>query len=606
MDSPVDEIKQKIEIIDFIGSFITLRKSGRNFKALCPFHQEKTPSFVVSPERQIWHCFGACQEGGDIFKFLMKWENITFFEALRELAEKAGVKLKKISFEDKTWQKKERLISMNILTEEYFQYLLFKTDYGKKAREYLTSRLINNSTAKKFQLGYAPQSWDSLLKFLKKKKFIEEELLEGGLVVKGERGSLYDRFRGRLIFPIKDVRGNIIGFSGRALEDQDNSAKYINTPETPIYHKKETLFGIDLAREAIKKEKNAILVEGEFDVISPYQSGFEHFVAIKGSAVTKEQLMLLKRYTNRITLALDADAAGEEAVKRGIEEAENLDLEIGIVSFNFAKDPDEAVNKDINRFKKIIKKPVPMYDFIIDISQKKYPEDDSFSKKMFADDVVPYIERIRNPIAQSYYVKKIARLLNVSENSVEILIKRIKQKSKSKQVFKLSQKKSNEGIRELTVQKYLLSLIFQSKNPHKIADKIFKIISPEDFFIPAFQKITKIFINNQAKSTTEFSAKKFINQLDKELQPVFDELYLFASSDADLILNEVRDSESKVQQAFDEQKIERLVYEIKKLSLKRKITNLLCSGNSIYTESEQELKKFNRELKEVEKKLVAL
>ncbi len=286
MEDVIAEIKKKIDIISFIGSFISVKKSGRNYKALCPFHQEKTPSFVISPDRQIWHCFGACQDGGDIIRFLMKWENITFIEALRELAEKAGVKLAKVNLEDKTWKKKERLLSINFLASEFFEYILQKTSIGEKAQSYLKKRKLDPRISKKFQLGYAPASWDSLLNFLKKKKFSEYEIVESGLMVKSERGRIYDRFRGRLIFPIKDARENVIGFSGRTLDENVKEAKYINTPETPLYHKRETLFGINVAKEAIKNEKNVMIVEGEFDVISPFQQGIENIVAIKGSALT--------------------------------------------------------------------------------------------------------------------------------------------------------------------------------------------------------------------------------------------------------------------------------------------------------------------------------
>src|SRR3989344_690284 len=271
MENIIESIKRKIDIIDYINSFIPLKKTGRNYKSLCPFHQERTPSFVVSPDRQIWHCFGSCQEGGDIFKFLMKWENLTFSEAIKELAEKAGVKLTKLDLADKVWKKKEKLYAINTLAAEFFEYVLEKTGFGKKAFEYLKNRSLDAKLIKKFQLGYAPMSWDSLLKYLGKKKFTGSDIFESGLLVKSPRGSMYDRFRGRLIFPIKDARSNIIGFSGRSLEDIPKEAKYINTPETLLYHKRETLYGIDLAKEAVKKEKNIILVEGEFDMITPYQ-----------------------------------------------------------------------------------------------------------------------------------------------------------------------------------------------------------------------------------------------------------------------------------------------------------------------------------------------
>ncbi len=589
MDNTVDEIKKRIDIVEFIGNFTTLKKAGKNFKANCPFHNEKTPSFIVSPDRQIWHCFGACQEGGDVIKFLMKWENITFFEALKELAEKTGVKIKRINFEDKVWKNKERLINMNFLAAEFFQYILNKTSYGKKALEYLEARKIHPKIAKKFQLGYAPQSWNSLSQFLSRKKYQIREMLEGGLIVRSDKGSYYDRFRGRLIFPIKDVRGNVIGFSGRVLENKKEEAKYINTPETPIYHKRETLYGIDLAKEAIKKTNNVFLVEGELDMISPYQYGFENFVAIKGSAVTKEQLMLIKRYANRITFTLDSDEAGIEAIKRGIEEAENLDFEIGIVGFDYAKDPDEAVNKDLDKFKKLINQPVPVYDFLMNISQKKYPVEDPFNKKKIGEELIPFIGRIKNPIVQSYYIKKLAKFLNVSETSIETMIKREKLKKKRTIFFKTTNKKSSLP-REQIIQKYLLSLICQSEDPYAMTDQIAKILQPSDFSVVSYQKIYQFLLESKNYMPDKFIIGNFIDNLPSELRAVFDEIYLFASSELGL----------------EKEKVEKLAYEISKYSLKRKINLILSKNNESQSDIKDQLVQLNRKLKEVEKMLAKL
>lgn len=590
MENPVEEIKKKIDIIDFIGSFITLKKTGRNFKAVCPFHQEKTPSFVVSPERQIWHCFGACQDGGDVIKFLMKWENITFFEALKELAEKTGVQLKKVSFEDAVWKKKERLFVMNDLSAEFFEYILNKTKFGEKALEYLRSRGINLQVTKKFQLGYAPNSWNSLLQFLKRKKYQEGEINETGLLVKSDRGSYYDRFRGRLMFPIKDPRGNIIGFSGRNLDAKDSSAKYINTPETVLYHKRETLFGLDVAKEAIKKEKNVMIVEGEFDMIVPYQEGYGNFVAIKGSALTREQLMLLKRYTDKITLALDADASGEEAIKRGIQDAEQLDFEVGVVTFDYAKDPDEAVRKDEKLFKKILKKPIPVYDFLIQVLQKKYPDNDPFNKKKIGDEIIPFIERMNNPIVQSHYVKKLAEFLNVSESSIQILMRRLRQKKKENSMFISLKKNTKEQSREFILQRYVLSLMFQNEDPLTFGEKISYIINANDFSLGSYKKIYQAFLDYITKHPEKFQQEKFTDGLSSELQPVFNEIYLFASSE--LGLNE---------------HIDKLTYEMKRFSLKRQIKTILSSEEKdSSTPSDSRLKELTRELKEVEKKVLSL
>ncbi len=590
MNNTVEEIKKKIDIVDFIGSFITLHKAGRNFKALCPFHQEKTPSFVISPERQIWHCFGSCGEGGDVIKFLMKWENITFIEALRELAEKAGIKIQRLDFEDKIWNKKERLMQINHFATEYFNYILHKTKFGKRALDYLKARQINPKIIETFQLGYAPSSWDSLLSYIKKKKFEMSELLDAGLVVRGERGSYYDRFRGRLMFPIKDNRGNTIGFSGRSLDEQEKAAKYINTPETTLYHKRESLYGINLAKEAIKKEKNVVLVEGEFDVISPYQQGIENIVAIKGSAVTKEQLMLLKRYTNRVTLALDADNSGEDAIKRGIDEAENMDFEIEVVHLDFAKDPDEAIRKDPDLFKKAIKKPTPIYDFIIELAQKKYSGDDPFNKKKIGDEVIPYIEKIANPIVRSHYIKKVAELLDVSESSIMELIRRLKQKRRQGQFFKAKPKSDIDAGRETNIQKYVLSMLFQSQNSYQIADKVFNIVKPEDFSQESVIKIVKQLMEFEKKHSQKFKVKEFSHSLDSELQSVFDELYLYASYDVEL----------------EQVDLKKLLFEIKKNSLKRQIKNLMAAKETPTSKEDELLRSMGTELKEVEKNLLSL
>lgn len=589
MENQVEEVKRKIDIVEFIGSFITLKKGGRNFRALCPFHQEKTPSFYISPDRQFWYCFGACQEGGDVIKFLMKWENITFVEALRELAQKAGVKLAKLSFEDQIWKKRERLIGLNNIAVEFYEYILNKTSFGKKALDYLMARTLNPKTIKKFQLGYAPSSWDSLMKFLKKKKYEIAEIYEAGLLVRSEGGKYYDRFRGRIMFPIKDARSNTIGFSGRSLESQDKSAKYINTPETPLYHKRETLYGIDVVKDAIRKEDNAVLVEGEFDMIVPFEHGIENIVAIKGSAVTQEQLIFLKRYTNKITLALDTDAAGEEAVKRGISQAESLEFDIGVVSFDFGKDPDEAVRNDKVKFKKAVKSPIPIYDFIITTAQKKYQGDDPFSKKKIGDEVTPYLASIQNPIVLSYYIKKLAGILEVSEESISSLIRKTLYKKKQKPVFIKTIPIIGKEERQLMIQKYILSMIFQSEKPYEVAHSIFDALDETDFSIPAHRQIITAFLKRK-KQQVVFEIQSFVKSLSPQLIPVFDEVYLFASFDFD----------------FKGQNLKKLLYEIKKNSLKRKLADLLSSKEELNEKNNENVKLLNRSLNEVEKIILTL
>ena len=589
MENQIEEIKRKIDIVEFIGNFITLKKAGRNFKAVCPFHQEKSPSFVVSPDRQIWHCFGACGEGGDAIKFLMKWENITFFEALKELAKKTGVKLilNKIGVEDKIWQKKERYIGMNQLASEYFHYILNKTDFGKKANEYFKGRLLNQAIIDKFGLGYSPSSWDSLKLFLKKKKYEEEEMSENGLLVKSERGTYYDRFRGRLMFPLKDSRGNVLGFSGRILEGNEKEAKYVNTPETPIYHKRECLFGINLALEEIKKQKNVYIVEGELDMITPYQHGYSNFVAIKGTALTTEQLKLLKRYTEKITLMMDADIAGIESIKRGIDEAEKFDFEIRVVIIDFAKDPDEALNKDPDKFKKLITKPIPIYDFLIDTAKKKYPEDTAFAKKKIGEEVLPMIEKITNPIVRTFYVKKIAEIIGVSENTIENLISQLKRKRIQQSLNKIKYSKPVEDSRELTINKYVLSILFQSEDPKLNYNYVFEILKSEYFLHPSYGKIFHLFFDELEKNN-KINIDNFGNKLPDEIRPIFDEIFLFASTDHNL----------------SNESLDRLILEIKKYYFKHEIKKILSEEET--EEKKKQLVKISQNLKEVEKKLISL
>lgn len=588
MESSIEEIKKKIDIVEFIGSYIQLKKTGRNFKAVCPFHNEKTASFVVSSERQIWHCFGSCGDGGDAIKFLMKWEGVTFFEALQELSEKYGVKLKKIGFEDKEWQKKQKLLEINSFACEYFEYLLHNTKFGEKARNYLEERGINLQTIKKFQIGYAPSSWDSLTNFLIKKNYQKEDVFITGLTVKGDRGSYYDRFRGRIMFPIKDPRGNVIGFSGRLLDAGAKEAKYINTPETPVYHKRESLYGINLAKEAIKKQGNVLLVEGEFDVISPNQNGIEYIVAIKGSAVTKEQFQLLKRYTQKITLALDIDEAGEEAIKRAIDEGEDLELDINVIHFENGKDPDEAVRTDPAAFKKALEKPIPIYDFIIQFSQKKNPGSDAFSRRKIGNEIIPFLLKMKNPIVQSYYIKKTASLLDVSESSIEESLRKERFKIKSKKTFTIKKDDSKSDTRPDILQKYLVSLMFQSEDPYDLSDKIFTQLQVDDFVMPSVKKICNLFLKYKAQNPKKFDLESFANELQNELRVVFDEIYLIGSGEW----------------GFEGIKIDKLIGEIKRYSLKKKISELLQTEGIDSQTKEKELLMLSESLKEVEKRLL--
>lgn len=582
MQDKIEEVKRRIDIVEFLGSFISLKKAGRNYKANCPFHNEKSPSFVVSQDRQIWHCFGACHDGGDIIKFFMKWENITFMEALRELSQKVGVTLDSTRLQDQEWNKKDQLLKINTIAKEFFKYLLHDPKAGKKAYDYLINRKIHPNIIKKFEIGYAVNNWDLFFRYLKKKQLPIDIAAELGLIIAKQQGGYIDRFRDRIVFPIKDARGNIVGFSGRILENKKDTPKYVNTPETPLYHKRETLYGIDLAKDAIKKENNVFLVEGEFDMITPYQHGYENFVAIKGSAVTREQLYLLKRYTTRITLALDADDAGIDAIKRGIEEAELQDFDINIISFDYAKDPDEAIHTDPIKFKKSLAAPFPIYDFLINIAQKKYSLDNPYNKKKFADEVTPFIGRISNPIIKSHYVKKIAELIAVTDDSVEEMIKKNRFKRQVRTSFYKEKPSHLPG--ELHMQKYILSIIFQPQTSEDVKKTIVEVLNKDDFTLPALQKLMDLYINRDVD--TAFSA----DRIPSELKSVYDEIYLYNSID----------------HSFKEDEVIKLAYKIKRETLKYKLNLILNQTTELDQPAKETVGRLSKELNQVEKSLQSL
>lgn len=590
MDSQIELVKSKTDIVDFIGSYIQLKKAGKSYKANCPFHSEKSPSFVVSAERQLWHCFGACHEGGDVISFLMKWENITFYEALKDLAQKAGITLQSVGFEDKEWNAKEKIMRLNLLAADFYEYILHNTKFGEKAMAYLTGRGLNAKIIKTFKIGYAPASWDSLMKFLKKKGFSDDEVVDTGLAVRGNYARCYDRFRGRIMFPILDIRGNIIGFSGRLLEKDDTGAKYVNTPETQLYHKRESLYGIYLAKDAIRKMDNALLVEGEFDMIMPFQHGVDNVVAIKGSAVTREQLAILKRLTKRITLALDADAAGEDAVLRGIREAEMMDFDINVVEVTNGKDPDESVRNDHVAFKKAIANPVPVYDFLISLSVKKHGDKNPYAKKEIGDEVLPYISRIANPIVQSYYVKKVAAILEVSEDSVEKMIRKIYRDRKLQQrpfAAAAPQQSAPQTDRRTMIERFIVTYILQGENPFESLDTVMEFLTYDDFTIPSLGKICKALGDFRSTNPGQFDITKFVETLPAELRPVCDELYL-----------------SSIAEAGQSQGLQRIVLDIKKSSLKKKISDML--GSDATEGSETSIAQLTEQLSEVEKRLNSL
>lgn len=408
----VDEIKQKLDIVSVIGEYTPLKKVGRNYKARCPFHNEKTPSFYVSPDRQGWHCFG-CNAGGDMFTFVQKIEGLEFPEALKILAQKAGVELR--HFDPRLASQKNRLLDVCATAANFWQSRL-NASQSDEVKAYIEKRKIKPSTLIDFKIGWAPDSWDETMKFLLSKGFSETEIFQAGLTVRKEKGTgYYDRFRGRLIFPIQDIHGNVIGFSGRILKS-DETAKYINTPETPIYRKGRVLFAFDKARQAIREQGYAVVVEGNMDAITCHEACFNNVVACSGTALTPDQISLLKRYTENVALCFDQDSAGQLAAERSIDLLFEAEMNTKIVQLVSGKDPDECIKKNVQDWVDSLKSSKPVMQFYFDQYFTTQNLGDIAKKKKAAKFVLERIAKIKDKIEQDYWLKKMAEIVRVKED----------------------------------------------------------------------------------------------------------------------------------------------------------------------------------------------
>lgn len=419
MEDQVEEIKRKTDIVGVVGSFVALKKAGRHHKGLCPFHSEKTPSFMVNEEMGLYKCFG-CSQGGDVIKFLMEIEGIDFREALERLAEKAGVKL--INRRRDDGDERAKMLEVMDLAARYFHWLLVESDAGKTAREYLFERKINQKLIETYNLGFARQSWDGLTNYLIKKKGYKEELLEKvGLVSRKSQGNgVYDKFRGRVMFPLQDAGGKVVGFTGRVLPSlaKEDEPKYMNSPETPLYHKSRMLYGFFQAKKAIRDKKRAVLVEGQTDCISSFAAGVSETVAVGGTALTEDQVEMLARLADKIYLSMDADEAGSVAIKRSVELAEKRGLSIKVVQIEGGKDPDEIARKSPEKWKEMIEKSVDVYEYVMNGAFKKYDVGKVEGIKKITEEVVPFLARIENGVVREVWSKRLAEKLGVATKGV--------------------------------------------------------------------------------------------------------------------------------------------------------------------------------------------
>lgn len=521
-------IKQKINVVDLIQEYLPLKKTGINFKALCPFHSEKTPSFVVSPERQIWHCFG-CGAGGDIFKFLMEKEGLEFKDALELLAKKAGIVLKR------TPQKKDykhKLFEINSKASQFFTYMLTEHPLGKSALDYLKKRGITIDSIKEFNLGYAPLNWETLVRFLEKRGFSKKEIIDSGLAVASQRGG-YDRFRGRIMFPLLDVSGRVLGFAGRILEGgrgfalAQDGPKYINSPQTPIFDKSKFLFGINLSKAEIKQKNESIIVEGELDMIASYQAGIKNIVASKGTALTENQLELIKRYSETIILCFDSDLAGDTASRRGIEIADRLGLNIKVIEVEGEKDPADLCLKNPKDWEKLVDSSISIYDYYLKSSAKRYSLKSASGKKAISQELVPIWQTITDPLVKEHYIQKLAATLAVKEDIIRAEVRK-KPKVSFEKPIRETQIPENEEIvsdRRFLLEEYLIALLLHLPSNITYVPTFPETIFTKENFKQIYVMLV-LFLDAISFAGRSFNINDFIKTLPPDMVEEVDRIYL--------------------------------------------------------------------------------
>jgi DNA primase len=500
MDSQIEEIKNKLNIVDVIGTYVKLSKTGVNYRGVCPFHSEKGPSFFVSPARQMWHCFG-CGAGSSIFDFIMKIEGIEFGDALKILANKAGIELKREN--PQLTSDRKRLYEICDLACSFFEKQLQASEWGGKAKDYLLKRGIKEETINKWRLGYSPDTWQGLSDFLVGRGYARDEIVKAGLAVQSEKGNNpYDRFRGRIIFPIFDLNSQVIGFGARIFKEADKkeTAKYINTPQTMLYDKSNILYGINNAKLSIRKKNHCVLTEGYTDAIMCHQAGFENTVAVSGTALTPRHLNILKRYSDNLLLAFDMDLAGDTATKRGINLAESQGFNIKIIdTYSGAKDPAEIILENPQNWEDSLKNARTIMDYYFDSAFNKIDKQTPEGKKEIGKIILPAIKRLQNKIEQSYWAQKLSEKLGIKEEAILEELKSIKieninqQASDGKTALITSNNLTSEGRKKLLEDK-IISLIF--KDPENL-----NLI--EDSHHNLFCEKTKNFIENIKKIKPE-------------------------------------------------------------------------------------------------------
>lgn len=494
----ISELKARNDIEDVVGSYVNVKRRGRNLVGLCPFHSEKTPSFTVYPDSQSFYCFG-CGAGGDVVTFVRRMENLDYIEAVKLLAQRAGLAMPEDGYDDSFAKRKTRILEINRETARFYHQCLI-SPVGKKGLDYLRERGLSDKTIRHFGLGFAPESWDAAIKHLMGKGFRMDELTDAAIAVKSARGSYYDQFRGRVIFPIIDIRGNVIAFGGRVMDGK--GPKYLNSPDTPVFKKSRNLFALNFAKAI--KEPALILAEGYMDVVALHQAGFANAVATLGTSLTSEQARMISQYAEEVVIAYDADGAGQKATNRAINMSGEIGLKVRVLKVKDAKDPDEFIKKfGAARFRLLLEGAGSAMEFEIGKLRQKYDLESSDGKVGFLKEFAQFMAGIRNPIERDVYVTKTAAELGVSKDplmvQIDYIIRQQAKNAEKKQARDLTvfaagpqQRRDPQRtahLKEALAEERLIGVLLKNPDYYRL---IREKIQPEDFLTDFNREIFQV------------------------------------------------------------------------------------------------------------------
>ena len=511
----IDEVQSLNDIVEVISGYLPLKRSGRTFKALCPFHQEKTPSFIVHPEKQIFHCFG-CGAGGNVFSFLMKYENLNFPEALRNLAAKVNLALPEVSQRGpEEISESESLYEVYRLAQEYYSDNLKQSEKGKLARDYLKKRGYGEELLKEIPLGYATPEWRGLFEFLMRKKAKDAIVYRSGLIQKGREGHPYDLFRGRLLFPIHNLQGKVIAFGGRTLGE--DMPKYLNSPESSIFRKRRELYGLHLTKRFLSQESRILIVEGYFDFLRVYRSGFQNVVATLGTSLTEDHVRILKRFVQEAVVIYDGDKAGEAASLRGLEVFLEGEMSVKIATLPAGKDPDTFIDeKGAEAFKQLTNEALDFFDFKWRLLSRHSQPNDPAGLLRLSNEFLETLAKIKNPILLDRYLRQLAGLLGVGENSLRTRLSEMQQKTRSREdrENKVSVPASSRAFETSFPEEGILVCLLLEEN--KFRERATSTLSLEDFRHPATRQIFKALAEAEDLSSLTYS--QLINRFDESVK----------------------------------------------------------------------------------------